>query len=58
MALQNNIVSIGKRIKDFVTERIEKYRYTNFKNQLNRNEIFIRYNYNFKPSITLPIHTN
>lgn len=58
VALQNNIYAISQRIKDFVTKRIELYRYENFKAQLARNEIFVRNDFSFGLTVTLPVHTS
>lgn len=61
IALQNNIYSIGQRIKNFINDLLEEYRYQNFKQKLSLNEIFIDYEivgYNMKMSITLPEHTS
>ena len=57
-ALQNNIYAVSQRIKDFINDRLVEYRYTNFKNKLTANEIFVDYRYQMKMSITCPIHTN
>ena len=57
-ALQNNIYAISQRIKDFINERLAEYRYTNFKNKLVANEIFVQYRYQMKMSINCPIHTS
>ncbi len=61
VALQNNIYSIGQRIKNFINGLLEEYRYENFKNKLSSNEIFINNDlagYEMKMSITLPEHTS
>lgn len=58
VALQNNIYAISNRIKDFVLDRLELYRYDNFRAQLSRNEVFVRERYVLSPSITLPEHTS
>ena len=58
VALQNNIYSIAQRIKDFITKRLEEYRYNNFKAKITTNEIFIKKDYKLQMSITLPEHTN
>lgn len=57
-ALQNNIYAISQRIKDFISDELAKYRYTNFKNKLVANEIFVDYRYQMKMSITCTLHTN
>lgn len=56
--LQNNISAIGQRIKNFIQEKLEEYRYDNFKTKLSTNEIIINENYQLPISITLPNHTN
>lgn len=61
IALQNSIYAIGQRIKNYINDLLEEYRYINFKNKLSSNEIFIndtKVGYSMKLSITLPEHTS
>lgn len=61
IALQNSIYAIGQRIKNYINDLLEEYRYINFKNKLSSNEIFINdtnVGYSMKLSITLPEHTS
>ena len=55
--LQNNIFAIERRIKDFIVDLLEKYRYKNFKEKLISNEIFVQNCYKMNMSIILPNHT-
>jgi len=58
ISLQNNIYAIGARIKDYINKLLEDYRYTNFKDKLKSNDIFVTYNHQLNLSLTLPEHTN
>lgn len=61
VALQSNINAISIRIKNFINELLEEYRYKNFKDKLVSNDIFIDQEilgYQMKMSITLPEHTS
>lgn len=52
IAFQNNVFAISNRIKNFIEALLSEYRYNNFKQKLNRNEIFIKELWEFPQIIT------